>query len=192
MSMIDPTELDGLLSKAAKPALAQIRRDKLDAPPRIRWMLDYLESALFDPSLNVSTWKRALGLRDNSVASQFHAYTGRPPKRYINQLRHETAARLLCQTKLQVWQISELVGFSSLGVFSKSFVLVMGQRPSTYRKTHRKPEEATASTAAVFDLADIQAALAGKLDENRAAQLLAAILRHYPKLAVTFSPTGDP
>ena len=170
-----------LLAEAAEPALAEIRRDQENAPPQVARMLSYLKGALFEPSLNVTTWKQALGIRDNSVAMSFHAAIGEPPKRYINRHRIATAARLLLSTRLKVWRVSELVGYGSLGVFSKAYRRTTGQRPNKYRRQHREPEAAQFS---LFNEAERIDAMAGNLSPSRAAELIEAILSLYPTLTV--------
>lgn len=119
---------------AAAPALERIRRDRTDAPKRIQPLLEYLEQHLFDPSLNVNQLKAACGIRDNSIVIHFHSQIGQTPKAYISARRLETAARLLQGTDLRVWKISELVGYSGLGVFSKAFNRWAGQRPLSFRR----------------------------------------------------------
>lgn len=123
-----------LFRTAATPSLERIRRDRADAPKRLEPLLEYLEKHLFDRSLNVHQMKMACGIRDNSVAILFHSQIGQTPKAYISSRRMETAARLLRGSDLKIWEISELVGYSGLGVFSKAFHRWAGQRPLSYRR----------------------------------------------------------
>ena len=170
-----------LLAEAARPTLDEIRRDYDDAPPLVARMLRYLEDKLFEPSLNVTTWRKALGIRDKAISIEFHAAIGEPPKQYITRHRIATAARLLCTTRLQVWQVGELVGYSSLGVFSKAFNRTTGLRPIQYRRRHREPETPRST---VFRAPEQEAAVAGTLPTPRAAELIEAIFSVYPSLSV--------
>ena len=130
-------ETRSLLEAAASESLARIREHRTSASPRLKPLLEYLESHLFDKGLNVNQLKRACGVRDNSIALLFHAYVGQSPKAYISELRLETAARLLRDSDLRVWQIAELVGYSGLAVFGKAFARWSGMRPAAYREQAR-------------------------------------------------------
>ncbi|NJL27070.1 MAG: helix-turn-helix domain-containing protein [Thermoanaerobaculia bacterium] len=127
-------QAQALLQRAAGAALERIAGDRASSPWRVRPLLDYLEKNLFDPDLNVDQLKRACGVRDNSIAVAFHAAVGQPPGAYISERRLETAGRLLRETKLPVWQVSDLVGYSSIQVFSRSFGRWAGKSPNAYRR----------------------------------------------------------
>ena len=87
------------LEVAAAPTLERIRNDIVGKPPKVAQMLDHMAANLFDPGLNVTTLKKALDLRDNSIAVRFHQTVGAPPKLYISQRRCQVAARLLRTTQ---------------------------------------------------------------------------------------------
>ena len=110
-----------LLASAAIESLERIRLDRARAPQRLKPLLAYIEDNLFDSTLDVNQLKRSCGVRDNSVPIQFHSAVGRPPHGYIEDRRLETACRLLADTNLKIWQISELLGYSSIQVFSRAF-----------------------------------------------------------------------
>lgn len=167
-----------LFRQATQAALEKIRSDREGVPPRIQELLTHLEKALFDPGLNVGVWKRACGVRDNTVMVQFHQWIGQTPRGYIELLRCETAMRLLRDTHLEVWRIAHLLGYSSLGVFSKAFLRRMGQRPRAYRLQYRDQGEASP-----FDARTLGEALAGTLSNERARELIETILNLYPEVA---------
>ena len=125
---------EALRDLAARPTYEKIRRDRKQASGKIAEWLACLEGHLFDRALNVHFLKRSTGTRDNSVAIHFHAALGVTPKDYITERRLEVARRLLVEGALKIWQISELLGYSNLGVFSKSFLNHEGMRPSLYRE----------------------------------------------------------
>ena len=173
------------LEVAAAPTLERIRSDIMGKPPKVAQMLDHMAANLFDPGLNVTTLKKALDLRDNSIAVRFHQTVGAPPKLYISQRRCRVAARLLRTTQLRVWVIAELTGYASLGVFSKAFAKVVGLRPTKYRQLHRGGEVEQATPAPNFySTTDLAAALAGKLAEAKVKALVEAILSAYPGLRI--------
>jgi len=124
-----------LLVAAAAETLARIRRDRESVPSRVRPLLAYVEQHLFEKSLDVNQLKRACGVRDNTIPIRFTATLGRTPHRYIEDHRLETARRLLRDTDLKIWQVADLVGYSSIQVFSRAYVRWSGESPSTYRES---------------------------------------------------------
>ena len=147
-------------------------------------MLAYIEGHLFDPRLNVNRLKEACGIRDNSVAIHFHAAVGRPPHAYISHSRLETAARLLRDTEMPIWKISEILGFSSIQVFSRSFCRWAKKRPTVFRREARKRAEGhreRQSTASRVHNDDYwRRAMSGHLEDEEAAELIQKLLMLYP------------
>lgn len=127
-----------LLERAANDSLKKIRRDQRQAPTRIGTMLAYIESHLFDPGLSVNVLKEDCGIRDNSEPIHFHIAVGDPPHAYIENRRLETACRLLTETDLKIAEIGELLGYSSIQVFSRAFRRWLGEPPTRYRKRVRQ------------------------------------------------------
>ncbi|WP_164254732.1 helix-turn-helix transcriptional regulator [Streptomyces sp. S4.7] len=66
----------------------------------------------------------------------FKAVYGQTPGRYLSRRRIERAEELLRSANLTVTEICVLVGFSSLGTFSKRFKEQTGSSPSAYRAKH--------------------------------------------------------
>jgi AraC-like DNA-binding protein/tetratricopeptide (TPR) repeat protein len=158
--------------------------DRAKAPQRLKPLLSYIEDHLFDPTLDVNQLKRSCGVRDNSVPIQFHSAVGRPPHGYIEDRRLETACRLLGKTDLKIWQISELLGYSSIQVFSRAFSRWSGQRPTLYRKKARRgeggQEPQTRAPGGFFDAVTLRRALAGELPNKEASQMLERLAQLYP------------
>ena len=171
-----------LLKSAAGESLERIELDRAKAPQRLKPLLAYIEEHLFDPTLDVNHLKRACNVRDNSVPIQFHSAVGRPPHGYIEDRRLETACRLLANSDLKIWQISELLGYSSIQVFSRAFSRWSGQRPTLYRKKARKSGHARSSDSErlMSDPETLRRALAGALPAAEASSLLERLLRLYP------------
>lgn len=63
----------------------------------------------------------------------FRQATGVSPGRFLSALRFQHAKRLLAGTSLSVAEISNLVGYSSLGTFSTRFKRFVGVTPTEYR-----------------------------------------------------------
>ncbi len=64
----------------------------------------------------------------------FCAAYGETPGRYLTRRRVERACELLRSVNLTVTEICMLVGFSSLGTFSRRFADIVGRSPSAYRR----------------------------------------------------------
>jgi len=64
----------------------------------------------------------------------FKAKTGKTFIQYVTEVRMEHAVRLLAETKLPLWDIAELTGFSNPSYFSSKFKKIYGMSPSEYRQ----------------------------------------------------------
>ncbi len=129
---------DRLLARAANASFKRIRRDRQQAPKRISDMLAYIEGHLFDPGLSVNQLKERCGIRDNSEPIHFHIAVGDPPHAYIEDRRLETACQLLAETDLQVSAIANLLGYSSIQVFSRAFRRWLGEAPTQFRERSQR------------------------------------------------------
>jgi len=56
-----------------------------------------------------------------------------PPKAYFISLKIEEAKRLLSETPMNVTEISQMLGFSSVHYFSRLFKSKTGMTPTEYR-----------------------------------------------------------
>lgn len=180
------TESNGLLERteAAAPILQEIGRLARTAPPRIAGMLIFIRDHLFDADLSVHLVKKECRLRDNSIALHFHRHVGVPPGTFITENRLKVAERLLAETWLPIWKITELLGYSSIQVFSRAYYRRKGRRPSAFRRDGHMPVGPVApidgeqESATQPDL--LRRALAGHLDDHEAAQLVCRLLEIYP------------
>ena len=69
----------------------------------------------------------------------FKATFGETPHRYLQRRRIERAMYLLRTTERTVTDICMEVGFSSLGTFSRTFAVVVGESPSRFRRRGPMP-----------------------------------------------------
>ncbi len=180
-----------LLAEAARESIERIQLDRRKAPQRLKPLLVYIEEHLFDPTLDVNQLKRSCGVRDNSVPIQFHSAVGRPPHGYIEDRRLETACRLLAESHLKIWQISELLGYSSIQVFSRAFSRWSGQRPTLFRKKARrgsgserdreeKPRARKRFDRSLIATESLRKALDGELPADEAKTLIDRLHSLYP------------
>lgn len=70
------------------------------------------------------------------LSHQFKKNCDMSIREYINQLRIEDAKTLLTNSKLNVTEISIVVGFNDSNYFSKIFKKITGVSPAHYRKEH--------------------------------------------------------
>lgn len=177
-----------LLEQAAVETLERIRRDQERAPARIKPLLAYLQDHLFEPQLDFNQLKRACNIRDNTIPIQFHTALELPPYAYIEDCRLETACRLLRDTELKIWQITQLLGYSSIQVFSRAFGRWSGLRPTAYRKRERQRIESEAvardeeppTPAKPMRVETLRRGLKGTLDDEEAEGLIRQLLELYP------------
>jgi AraC-like DNA-binding protein len=170
------------LAAAAGATLAEITRLATTATPKIAAMALYIRDHLFDPELSVGRVKDQCRLRDNSAAIYFHRDIGLPPGALITHCRLAVAERLLNETLLPVWKITELVGYSSIQVFSRAYLRHKKERPSALRRRVSQGDLGQpAPLAAASPSSDLlQRALAGELEDREVAELLGRLLEIYP------------
>ncbi len=178
------THLDraqALLSNAAQPALARINQDRSTAPAKLRLLLDYLEENLFDPALNVAQLMLICKVRDHSLSLAFCAALGQGPRAYIEEHRLQTAVRLLTKTDLKIWQVAELLGYSSLSTFSRAFSRWAGSRPGAFRHRQRQAVVTVSTRQDALHSTQLwRQAMSGGLEREQAGRLIERLKTLYP------------
>jgi AraC family transcriptional regulator len=107
-------------------------------PRAIERLRDYIVAHLGDRIL-VADLAQQVGLSPNHFAASFAEHTGRPPHRFVLDIRIEHAAALLRQSPLTIAQIANDCGFSSQQHLSNAFRRHMDTTPSRYRSGARPP-----------------------------------------------------
>lgn len=97
--------------------------------------------------LSVTDLARAVGASRAVFARRFVGATGSSPRKFMNALRIEEAARLLSETDSSVSEIAEQVGYASEFAFSRAFKRQRGVAPSIFRK-HSSSSRPTLALAA--------------------------------------------
>ena len=93
---------------------------------------DLMDRSYAEP-LDVPSLARAAHVSSSHFARSFKETFGETPHRYLQRRRVERAMYLLRETDVSVTEICLLVGFTSLGSFSRTFREVVGRSPSEYR-----------------------------------------------------------
>ncbi len=96
-----------------------------------------VQSRLFEPGLTVKKVRRACGVRDRSISSQFTYYVGEGIKAYIIRHQLTLAKQLLRYDKLKIIEIAHAVGYDH-SAFTQEFRRREGCTPSEYRKMLRR------------------------------------------------------
>lgn len=84
--------------------------------------------------LDLDALASAAGISKHHFLRSFAAAYGTTPGEYLRQRRLERAQDLLRATNLTVTEICHLVGYSSLGTFSRTFTAAVGVSPSAYQR----------------------------------------------------------
>lgn len=109
---------------------------RVDYPMGLLKALDYLE-ANFTRQVSLEETAKHCFLSQSRLYAMFHDVLRTTPVRYLNELRTEKAADLLCQSRLSVAEIAREIGFSSETYFREVFRQYMGVSPSEYRSRMR-------------------------------------------------------
>jgi AraC family transcriptional regulator len=105
-----------------------------DLPREIREVLAHIHQNLFDLQLNVRHLKSICRIRDNNVSIRFRYLMGITIKQYVEALRMEAAARLLCAQDIGIFDISISVGYYNLQTFYRAFERHHGCTPASFRR----------------------------------------------------------
>jgi AraC-like DNA-binding protein len=87
--------------------------------------------------LDVPTLARIAHVSPSHFSRSFKATFGETPHRYLQRRRIERAMALLRDTATPVTDAALIVGFGSLGTFSRTFRDIVGVSPSEYRRRTR-------------------------------------------------------
>jgi transcriptional regulator GlxA family with amidase domain len=96
------------------------------------WMAEHLNSDLSVPAL-----AKRLGMSPRNFQRVFTGEVGKSPAQYVEQLRIETARRLLERTIDGMGKIAEQCGFASADVMARAFTRVLQTTPVEYRDRFR-------------------------------------------------------
>jgi AraC-like DNA-binding protein len=108
---------------------------KVTAVVHLRRAKDLMDRDYGQP-LGIDDMARSAGCSRYHFVRSFKEAFGETPGRYLTLRRIERAKDLLRSVNLTVTEICMLVGFSSLGTFSRRFTEIVGMSPTEYRRRH--------------------------------------------------------
>ena len=112
--------------------LSMTHRDQDTDDSLIDKMKDYIASHCGE-DLTLDTMSEVFAMNPTYFSSFFHQKTGIRYKDYLTRVRITEAKRLLLQTDLKIYEISQRVGFSDVRYFSQTFAKATGVLPKEYR-----------------------------------------------------------
>jgi len=105
----------------------QVRQDGMNA------VTDYMMRNIHR-SLSLAEMSGELGMSASSLKRLVQETCGKSPSAYFAALKIEEARRLLRHSAMNMSEIADRLGFSSVHYFSRAFRRKTGQTPSEYRK----------------------------------------------------------
>ncbi|WP_227013866.1 AraC family transcriptional regulator [Paenibacillus psychroresistens] len=107
--------------------------------PRIRNLMNRLKADRYGKKREDAEkwWYSETGLSRSHLYALFKEHTDLTPQQYWLNCRMDEAKDELRSSLLSITEIAELLGYSSIHSFSKSFSRIVGKTPSRYRQEYR-------------------------------------------------------
>lgn len=100
---------------------------------RIEEVKQYVEDNFSDANLSVTSIADSFGISQPLLSAQFKKYTGTSLSDYIHKQRIQVAHDLIETTKMNITEISESVGYSSIVTMYRAFRRIEGISPGQLR-----------------------------------------------------------
>lgn len=110
------------------------RSDKGSARLVIKKACDYAEKSYMQ-EISLSQIAEYVGLSVSHFCALFKQHSGDSFINYMNRLRIDKAKQLLIEPDLKIYEVADMVGFSSLPYFNRVFKNMTGLSPNEYRKS---------------------------------------------------------
>lgn len=95
----------------------------------------YLESH-YHENIGLDQLAERFGLNSSYVSNLYSKSTGQTILEYVTLLRIQTAKKMLRESSLKIFKISERVGYDNQRYFCQVFKKVVGVSPGQYREEH--------------------------------------------------------
>lgn len=131
-----------LLTRKAMLHFAQLVRKKQNEQSKNMYVEKCKKaiSARLQEKIDLQRLADQLGISKEYMLKLFKRQEGIPVTKYIQNVKIEAACNMLIYSDRQINEISEYLGFGSLGYFSRVFKSVTGISPIQYRKIHTLPD----------------------------------------------------
>ena len=96
--------------------------------------IEFIKERIHEP-LKVSDVSAYLEVSDSYLYKAFLHIVAVPPGRFILHKKAKCAAYMLCVERYSIGEVAQMLGYSSLFHFSKSFKSIYGLSPRAYTKT---------------------------------------------------------
>ena len=160
---------------AADATRARIRRDRAHAPASLKKLFTVVSRRLFDPELNAGEAWKAAGIKDRAMGIVFKASTNLSLKQYIEARRIEVGTVLILLTDLDLFSISEKIGYALYPTFADAYKRQKKMLPSEVVREYLPPpliEDATSLRVG-----------RGLLDDEEIRRHVEELKQIYPTLA---------
>ncbi|TBL74658.1 response regulator [Paenibacillus thalictri] len=99
----------------------------------IKQACDYAEKRYMQ-EISLSHISETVGLSVSHFSALFKQHTGDSFVNYMNRIRIDKAKQLLLEPDLKIYQVADMVGFSSVPYFTRVFKNITGLSPNEFRK----------------------------------------------------------
>jgi two-component system response regulator YesN len=121
------------LLKIGRKICDKAKADAKDPDPSLmQAVLRFIEDNHME-DLNLTALAERFNYNPSYFSELFKAKVGKTFIQHLTEVRMARAVRLLEETRLTLWDIAELTGFSNAGYFSARFKRMYGITPSEYR-----------------------------------------------------------
>lgn len=120
--------------RASSKEIAATKDGNIKSWGNLRMIVEIIQVQYQRPELSVKTVADIVGLTPNYISTLFKTNLGITIYEYLTFVRIEAAKNMLFEGSLNITQIAETCGFSSIYSFSRAFRRVTGLGPSQFSK----------------------------------------------------------
>ena len=118
-------------------ALIIEEHEKKRAPFVLKKAIDLIEDQICNPEISNISIADELHISEIYLRKLFNKYLSTTPKQYIQDLRSKRAEELLICTSNSISSVSEMCGYSTVGMFCRAFKKRHGVTPTEYRNKNK-------------------------------------------------------
>lgn len=118
-------------------SMLNMPRKPLDAEDSIIDRIREYIAQHYGEDLTLEHMSEAFSMNANYFSSFFHQKTGVKYKDYLTRVRMTEAKRMLLQTDMLIYEISQRVGYTDIRYFSQTFAKHTGVKPKDYRSKRK-------------------------------------------------------